>query len=478
MDVKRTKGINPLLRRLMAPLLAATILGLLGGCGGTSPNNSGSAALSPTAAADPPPQAAPPAHQSGLVTSVTPTSFTLRLASGQEQTFRIHANTWIKSLAPGSPDSPRGLQVGQKARVISTKGDGGILWAARVVFAADPSQACIHHPEGPAEPLARVYGQSAYRDRSDEMFVFSAQSTEGWVYDVRDMWSYHVGSNRWRYLGEQPTTTSNYDCLAYDASADRIVFYISSDSEGNTLETAETWAFDPETRQWENRHALNPPSVRWGAMMVYDAHARKSVLFAGGDALTWEALGDTWTYDYASNTWAKLQTAEAPPPMNFGAMAYDSRARRVVLFSGNCWSGTWPDDFITWNSPDTWTLDVSRSSWKRVPTAVAPEPRNYHRLVYDPWTSRVLMFGGCTGTDIEGDPLIPQNDTWAFHIGTGTWHRLEARNAPGPRGWHTMVFATRSAQAVIFAGGTSRQTATHEAWLYFPILDRWKNALE
>jgi len=99
-------------------------------------------------------------------------------------------------------------------------------------------------------------------------------------------------------------------------------------------------------------------------------------------------------------------------------------------------------------------------------------------MVFDPHLGALLMFGGCTGTDVAEDPLVPQNDAWVFNARSSTWHQLSPRNAPSPRGWHSMVYATQSGRAVVFGGGASRETPTHEAWIYISRLNGWKNTLD
>ena len=41
-----------------------------------------------------------------------------------------------------------------------------------------------------------------------------------------------------------------------------------------------------------------------------------------------------------------------------------------------------------------------------------------------------------------------------------------------------MVYATQSGRAVVFGGGASRETPTHEAWIYISRLNGWKNTLD
>jgi hypothetical protein len=44
-------------------------------------------------------------------------------------------------------------------------------------------------------------------------------------------------------------------------------------------------------------------------------------------------MSETWSYDYASNTWTKLEPGKSPAASRH-ALAYSSAADRVILFGG------------------------------------------------------------------------------------------------------------------------------------------------
>ena len=456
----------------------AALLAVWVSCGGRSARDDNASPATTQVAASTPTGTALPIV--GTVTALGPgETFTLQTSRGTVHRFRLDATTrsFTRSMwsAAGTPGD---LQIGARLCVSAVEAPDGTSLARHLLRLDPTSQTKAPRSIRPAEgegPVARIYHHAIYRDRSDEMFIFAGQDGPSWTNEVRDLWSFHVRTGHWEYLGEQPAATANLYVPAYDRDADRIVMYVAMDGDGNLLATPETWAFDPVSRTWENRQAANPPSPRWGSMMAYDAHAGKTVLFGGGDFQTWLPLDETWTYDYPTNTWTQLHPATSPLSINFGAMAYDSRAELIVMFSGSYW---YNETGAGWNLDETWTLDVPEATWRRVPTAVAPTARTYHRMDYDPRLGEVLMFGGCTGTDFPDDPLIPQNDTWAFNARTGLWRQLDPKAVPGPTGWHTLVFATVADRAVVFGGGVSRDLPTRATWLYHPEPDRWKNVLE
>ncbi|MBE3087927.1 MAG: hypothetical protein IMZ71_02265, partial [Chloroflexi bacterium] len=64
---------------------------------------------------------------------------------------------------------------------------------------------------------------------------------------------------------------------------------------------------------------------------------------------TWN---DTWSYDYTRNTWTNL-TPSNPPSVRIGhAMTYEAFSGKVILFGGSMWG---PDDSCF---NDTWALSM------------------------------------------------------------------------------------------------------------------------
>src|SRR5207245_1446573 len=126
---------------------------------------------------------------------------------------------------------------------------------------------------------------------------------------------------KWRPAS--PPQASANTLSVYDSAIRRVLMY-----DGNT---AESWAFNGRGWSWG---AWKGPSPRTGASMVYDAASKKVVLFGGYgqvSAFGSQYLADTWTFD--GKRWTKLQ-GDGPPPREYASMVYDAAARKVVLFSG------------------------------------------------------------------------------------------------------------------------------------------------
>lgn len=151
---------------------------------------------------------------------------------------------------------------------------------------------------------------------------------------------------------------------------------------------------------------------RHGGSFVYVPSTQRCVWFSGAEAL-WGVpipLGDTWTFDGATNQWTQL-TISGPPARYRHAMAVDRLRDRVVLFGGSGGAtGT-----VTLG--DTWEYEASLGWQQRFP-AHSPPPRANHALVYDEVRGRTVLLGGGLADVWEWDGTdwtqrTPENPTTA-----------------------------------------------------------------
>jgi hypothetical protein len=174
--------------------------------------------------------------------------------------------------------------------------------------------------------------------------------------------------------------------------------------------------------------------------MSYDPASQEIVLF-GGSARTCTGTcldgfkNETWTFD--GNTWTQVVTASAPPPSNFGAMAFDPVSGEVVLAGGQ--GNTNPEIPLIASVRSTWTFDGT--DWKeRRPTV--PEERKDPSLVYDPVSGLTLMVGGTCIYD-------PTCAVWGWD-GTA-WTFI----SDGPKTWYAPAAYHPNTQKVVLYGAPS-----------------------
>lgn len=99
-----------------------------------------------------------------------------------------------------------------------------------------------------------------------------------------------------------------------------------------------------------------------------------------------------------------------------------------------------------------------------------PSARTQARMVYDPVTTHMILFGGFTDTDAGTKLVYDLNETWEF---TGLrWVQRFPAHSPAARSTQGMVFDTARNRVVLFGGkaGTSTTTTTvkefNDTWIY------------
>jgi len=239
---------------------------------------------------------------------------------------------------------------------------------------------------GATGPAARGGHALAYDSRAGVVVLFGGSTASGLS---RTTWTYDVGTNTWTNQNPalRPGARSGH-ALAYDPRVDRMILF---GGRNVTDLKGETYAYDLATNAWASRSPSNAPSSRMGHAMAYDAQADRVVLFGGLTAGGPD--GGTWTYSFDSNVWTDMAPATAPRARWNHSMAYDARAGRVLLFGGLMDTGP---------TNETWTYDFETNAWTRLESIVGPRPRASAAMAYDERSDVALVFGG-NGSAVLGD---------------------------------------------------------------------------
>jgi N-acetylneuraminic acid mutarotase len=144
--------------------------------------------------------------------------------------------------------------------------------------------------------------------------------------------------------------------------------------------------------------------------MIYDSSNQNSVLF-GGNSWSSGQLNDTWTYDYAGNSWQRLNPTFYPSARKWSDMIYDSALQKSILFGG---SGG--GDYLS----DTWIFDLSTNNWSKMNVSLKPSGRSLCELVYDSFYQKIILFGG----NNENGTM---NDTWVYDSSSNTWLAMDLK---------------------------------------------------
>jgi hypothetical protein len=175
-------------------------------------------------------------------------------------------------------------------------------------------------------------------------------------------------------------------------------------------------------------------------MMAYDPKTQQLLLFGGDNA----TCGPN---DYAAclNTWScqdwVLVDVHGPATGGFGAMSYDPHLGTVVLYGGD-------------NVNDTQTWERSGSGWQEAATS-GPCNTSYDSMAPDEHGS-VILFGGYGSC-----PFQNTTEKW-----TGTeWTTIPEMVAPPPRGFAVMAYDPLTQQTLLF-GGSGQNGAYDDTWTF------------
>ena len=263
-----------------------------------------------------------------------------------------------------------------------------------------------------------------------------------------DVWVYRTGAG-WK-AGK--TGTPRDGMWGYSSRAQRL--FLLADIDENFDGLHEAWTYDPAKEVWKSVSVSGAPStlLEGAAQLAYDSESDRFVLLTG--------TAETWAYDLRANRWTNMKPRTAPPARDWGGIAYDPNADRVVLFGGGIEDA---------GQSDTWTYDLNHNTWRRMNPATSPPGRMYTSIAYDPASKRLVMFGGVSRS--KGAAL---GDTWAYDVRTDTWSNLSPSGAPSARAWHAMAYDADTKTFVLFGGGEDRLAFKNDTWVYDPAANTWK----
>ena len=263
-------------------------------------------------------------------------------------------------------------------------------------------------------PPAADYAM-AYDAQSDRVIAFGGP--RDLLPDTNYTWAYDFNTNTWTNVtpevGPSPCCVnalifSAPGGMAYDGESDRIILFGGTRREPRYL-SGETWAYDYNTNTWTNMTPAMGPDPRFGHSMAYDAESDRVIIF-GGEVSGAHTI-ETWAYDYNTNTWTRMNPAENPSVIGAG-MAYDAQSDHAVLFGGG--------------TDETWAYDFNTDTWSQMNPARRPSLRGAN-MAYDAESDRVVLYGGISHVH-PAHPLF--RDTWTYDFDADVWTLLNI--PPGP----------------------------------------------
>jgi uncharacterized protein (TIGR03437 family) len=249
--------------------------------------------------------------------------------------------------------------------------------------------------------------------------------------------------------------------IAYDSSGKQIFLFGGQD----TTPRNDLWVYSLQLKQWASVQvagaAGGTPPARFGHTLIFDPVRKRLVLF-GGQAGTF--YSDTWAFDIAGGTWQQLSPDGAGPSRRYGHSAiYETARDRMVISHGFTDAGRFDD---------TWAFDLKTNSWTNLsPPDNRPLRRCLHHAAYDPASSRMYLYGGCS----SGYGPCPQGDLWAFDLNRNQWTQLASSassGSPPAREHYGMAFDIARGRLQVFGGEGS--ALLNDTWDYIPSTDTWE----
>jgi N-acetylneuraminic acid mutarotase len=326
---------------------------------------------------------------------------------------------------------------------------------------ATPSEEPLNPTPESLHPSPRAYTSMAYDEESDRVILFGGQSGNYTLDDSYngETWVYDVTANKWTEMkpASGPTRRGCAE-LAYDAESDRVILFGGCfGADYIAWGMGDTWAYDYNTNTW--KEMAKGPAKHLGARLAYDAESDRVILFGGYDAAK-DYFNDTWSYDFNSDTWTEMKPSTSPPIRNYNAMAYDAAADRVLIWG--CYY-VYPDDV------NMWSYDFNTNTWQEIKPGEGAHPlsRDYTVMAYDVKSDQTILYGGT--------PL--GDETWAYAYKTNTWTKLEPGTVPGRLSRHAIVYSTAADLVILFGGviGSYTDNYSGDTWTYNFNTNTWAN---
>ncbi len=204
------------------------------------------------------------------------------------------------------------------------------------------------------------------------------------------------------------------------------------------------------------------------SQMAYDTKAKLVILYGGisgywADPSAWNT--DTWTYDPVKNLWTKKSPAIHPAGSHGGSMVYDSKADRMILSLPT-------DDTAAPGTPmATWAYDLKKDTWER--RAEGPMMMAGGQLLaYDAESDRTIMFGGMAVPEWQ-----ERDVTWAYDYNTNTWTNMQPFKHPEGIDSVGMVYDSKADRVVLWGDyGRKWYNASLEdaVWTYDYNTNTWQ----
>lgn len=307
-------------------------------------------------------------------------------------------------------------------------------------------------PLTPTYPIGRVDAAITFDNKDNYVVLFGGlNQTPNGSDELNDTWEFSSG--KWMFLAESFHPGPRSQAVFTWDSSDVFAFLFAGTNLTSQLDDA--WTFVNGT--WHNVTYSSQASARAGAAGVWDVADLEILIFSGDEQGFPATIPDTWQIVHGAWNVTKSTpdlTWPAPAARIGASEVYDYYDQYAVYFGGITAYGT---------NNETWKY--VNLKWHQEFLTVAPSPRSYSGIAYDPVYHYVVLFGGRAP---NGSAL---NDTWVWH--NFEWFRLNETVSPTARYGAGMSWDNADSEVLLFGGIGAGGQALSDTWKF--IGGNWTN---
>eukprot|EP01116_Phalansterium_solitarium_P010323 TRINITY_DN2498_c0_g1_i1.p1 TRINITY_DN2498_c0_g1~~TRINITY_DN2498_c0_g1_i1.p1 ORF type:complete len:987 (+),score=306.46 TRINITY_DN2498_c0_g1_i1:100-3060(+) len=301
-----------------------------------------------------------------------------------------------------------------------------------------------------------------------------AYTTTSNVTRFNDVWRFDLGSSRWtRYhdgSGVAPKPRSSHTAVGLPnlgTAGSMIIYGGYAGSQDALLAVGDLWTFDLGTRSWAPLQPRNPGQAP-GPRGDHTAVVVDSSMIVFGGADNDKYFNDVWRFRFDTNTWLQLSDGKAPetPAHRSGHTAVASPRKSLVVAFGRGRSSGSPCQLGLYR--DTWEFNFQTSKWTLLSNGVAPWDANNHRWATPLPSSRyahtagmvdgaMIVFGG-------GRESNALEDIWSFDLDSHAWRELDGSSGLGPSNRSGSTVMTLADGIVVFGGEYDDDLFYNDVW--------------
>lgn len=255
--------------------------------------------------------------------------------------------------------------------------------------------------------------------------------------------------------------------MVYDETNNRVILFGGSEWDEDIFYD-DTWTYDYKSNIWEKLDTPAPPPARFNPGVAY-VEDQQAIIIFGGYKTPDRHLNDMWLFDVMTDTWTELKPLNSPHARGNMGMAYDSENKVLILFGGSS-NSEYPYS-------DTWVYSFESNSWTEMHPAVSPRPQYGVGMMYDSLNKRILL--------LEGHWVIREQSgrvsdgygggLYTYDYSNDTWKRIECQ-APSGRYWYSTAYDSEHGRMIIFGGirwFSGYGNLYDETWIYDSIENTW-----